>query len=66
MLPFYCWDCKRFLKTPRGAQKHEDDEHYVTKLTDAEFEKLTQPQMVQGIRMSRGLVSELIRPDRSP
>ena len=65
MLPFYCWDCKSYLKTTWGAARHSDNnaDHLVTKLSEGEFAKLSNPQRVQGIRMSRGLVGELIRPD---
>ncbi len=66
MLPFYCWDCKSYLKTTRGAERHSDNnpDHLVTKLSQDEFAKLSNPQRVQGIPMSRGLVGELIRPDQ--
>ena len=62
---YYCWDCKRFLKTERGSDRHKEyfDDHLVTTLSNAEYETLSNPPRVQGLRMSRGLVGALIRPD---
>lgn len=62
---FYCWDCNRFLKTKRGAQRHEKNfGHEVTLLSKAELDTLSRPPRAQGIPMSRGVTAKMIRPGR--